>query len=95
MQRPSAHPGFYALLVALVIMSAGPIVLMLATSLKQNVDIMSDTSGLLFVPTIQNYETALCGMLWYEPEHVGYCDKAFGRALVNSLIVDRICAWIN
>ncbi|MBM7066120.1 carbohydrate ABC transporter permease [Actibacterium sp. 188UL27-1] len=81
------NPAFYALLVALVIMSAGPIVMMLMTSLKLNVDIMSDTAGLLFVPTIRNYETAMCNLLWYTPDHVQFCDKTFGRALINSLII--------
>ena len=85
MARP--NPAFYVLIVCLVIMSAGPIVLMLATSLKLNVDIMSDTTSLIFMPTMRNYETVLCNVLWYEPAHVDYCDKTFGRALGNSLIV--------
>ncbi|MEM9063281.1 MAG: carbohydrate ABC transporter permease [Pseudomonadota bacterium] len=84
------NPAFYVLIACLVIMSAGPIVLMLATSLKLNVDIMSDTSSLLFMPTMRNYETVLCNVLWYEPAHVDYCDKTFGRALGNSLIVALI-----
>ncbi|MEM6620862.1 MAG: carbohydrate ABC transporter permease [Pseudomonadota bacterium] len=84
------NPAFYALIACLVIMSAGPIVLMLATSLKLNVEIMSDTTSLLFTPTIRNYETVLCNVLWYEPAHVNYCDKTFGRALGNSLIVALI-----
>ncbi|MEM7464464.1 MAG: carbohydrate ABC transporter permease [Pseudomonadota bacterium] len=90
MSAKSSSPqnsAFLALMVALVIMSIGPIFLMLTTSLKLNVDIMSDTSGLLFVPTIRNYETALCNLLWYDPAHVDYCDPTFGRALINSLIV--------
>lgn len=81
------NPAFYALVVALVVMSIGPILLMLATSMKLNVDIMSDTSGLFFMPTLRNYETALCDMLWYTPQHVEYCDPTFGRALVNSLFI--------
>ena len=85
MARP--NPAFYALIACLVIMSAGPIVLMLATSLKLNVDIMSDTTSLIFMPTMRNYETVLCNVLWYEPAHVEFCDKTFGRALGNSLIV--------
>ncbi len=85
-----ASPAFYALLTALVLMAIGPIVLMLSTSLKLNVDILSGTGGLLFVPTIQNYETALCGMLPYEPEHLRFCDETFGRALVNSLIISIV-----
>ena len=84
------NPAFYALLVALVVMSAGPIFLMLATSLKLNVDIMDDSASLFFLPTLQNYETVLCNVLWYEPGHVDYCDKTFGRALGNSLIITII-----
>ncbi|MCR9238324.1 MAG: carbohydrate ABC transporter permease [Alphaproteobacteria bacterium] len=81
------NPAFYALIVALVVMSVGPIVLMLMTSLKLNVDIMSDTASLFFMPTLRNYETALCDMLWYAPQHVEYCDPTFGRALMNSLTI--------
>ncbi|MEO0680893.1 MAG: carbohydrate ABC transporter permease [Pseudomonadota bacterium] len=81
------NPAFYALIAALALMSAGPIALMIATSLKLNVDIMSDASSMLFMPTMRNYETVLCNALWYEPAHVDYCDKTFGRALGNSLIV--------
>ncbi|MEM8869236.1 MAG: carbohydrate ABC transporter permease [Pseudomonadota bacterium] len=81
------HPAFYALLVALIVMAIGPILMMLITSFKLNVDIMSDSVGLIFVPTLSNYEAALCDMLWYEPASVDYCDPTFGRALVNSLII--------
>ncbi|MFK8033126.1 MAG: carbohydrate ABC transporter permease [Hyphomicrobiales bacterium] len=81
------NPAFYALIVALVVMSIGPILMMLMTSMKLNVDIMSDTSSLIFMPTLRNYETALCDMLWYAPEHVDYCDPTFGRALMNSLTI--------
>ncbi|MFN4157896.1 MAG: carbohydrate ABC transporter permease [Gemmobacter sp.] len=80
-------PAFYALLVALVIMSAGPIALMLITSLRLNVDILSDTSSLIFMPTLRNYETALCDFLWYRPDHLRRCDPTFGRALANSLVI--------
>ncbi len=81
------HPAFYALVVAMVLMAIGPIVLMLSTSLKLTVDIMSDTSGLFFLPTLHNYETVLCKVLWYEPQSVDYCDPTFGRALGNSLVI--------
>lgn len=89
------HPGFYALLAALVLMSVGPIVMMLMTSFKLNVDIMSDSSGLFFVPTIRNYEAVLCDMLWYEPTSVDYCDPTFGRALVNSLIIGLVSTTLT
>ena len=88
--RSEAGPAFYALLAALVVMALGPIVLMVTTSLKLQVDIVSGASGLLFAPTIRNYETVLCEVLWYEIEHLGYCDPTFGRALGNSLIVATI-----
>ena len=89
------NPAFYALLIALVVMAIGPIYLMLVTSLKLNVDIMSDTSSLLFMPTLRNYETALCDFLWYEPEHLRRCDPTFGRALVNSLIIGLVSTAIT
>lgn len=80
------NPAFYALLVALVVMAVSPIFMMLTTSMKLNVDIMSDSSSLLFMPTLRNYETALCDFLWYEAAHIDYCDRTFGRALIISLI---------
>ncbi|WP_424965266.1 carbohydrate ABC transporter permease [Dinoroseobacter sp. S375] len=89
------NPAFYALLVALVLMAVGPIYLMLVTSLKLNVDIMSDSSSLFFMPTLRNYETALCDFLWYEPEHLRRCDPTFGRALTNSLIIGLISTGIT
>ena len=89
------HPAFYVIIVTLLLMSAGPILLMIMTSLRLNVDIMSDTASFLFVPTIRNYETALCDMLWYEPEHVRFCDPTFGRALVNSLIVAIVSTFLT
>jgi multiple sugar transport system permease protein len=75
------------LLVALIFMAVGPIVLMFTNSFKLDVDIIGGTSGLLFLPTIQNYETALCDVLWYEPEHLDFCALKFGGAFVNSLII--------
>jgi len=84
------NPAFYALLVALILMAIGPIVVMLSTSLRLNVDIMSDTSSLFFLPTIRNYEAVLCDVLWYKPDGLDYCDPTFGRALVSSLIVATV-----
>lgn len=81
------NPAFYALLTALIVMSTGPIVMMLVTSLKLNVDIMALDSSLFFMPTIRNYEVALCDFLPYKVEGLRRCDPTFGRALVNSLII--------
>ena len=83
----SQHPAFYAIVVMLIIMSVGPITLMFANSFKFDVDITSGTSGLLFTPTIQNYETALCDILPYELEHLDFCALKFGTAFKNSLII--------
>ena len=88
-------PAFYALMVALIIMSVGPIILMLTTSLKLNVDVMSDTSSLLFSPTLKNYETVLCDVLWYEPVHVDYCNPTFSRALGNSIFIALISTTLT
>ena len=89
------NPKYYALLAALIIMSLGPIVLMLMTSLKLNVDVMSDTSGILFSPTLKNYETVLCDVLWYEPAHVDYCSPNFSRSLGNSLFIALVSTGIT
>ncbi|MEM8648860.1 MAG: carbohydrate ABC transporter permease [Pseudomonadota bacterium] len=71
----------------LALMALGPIYLMLTTSLKLKVDIVAGTSSLFFMPTMANYETVLCNILWYDPAHVRFCDPTFGRALGNSIIV--------
>lgn len=81
------HPAYYALLVALIFMSVGPIVLMFTNSFKLDVDIISGTGGLFFLPTIQNYETALCDILPYELDHLDFCALKFGRSFINSIII--------
>lgn len=81
--RPGA--GFYVALALLAALALGPIILMLLTSLRLNVDIMSDTASLLFVPTLRNYELALCDLLWYET--ADYCNPTFSRSLVNSIVI--------
>ena len=92
-QRSS--PAFFALLTALVVMSVGPVFIMLSSSLKLNVDILDSTSGLLFVPTIRNYETVLCNVLWYSPAHIDYCDPTFGRALGNSIVIALVATVLT
>jgi len=81
------NPAYYALIGILIFMSIGPVILLLANSLKLDVDITSGAGGLLFLPTIRNYETALCDILWYEPDHVRFCTIRFGGAFINSLII--------
>ena len=84
------NPAFYAVIATLVFMSVGPVALMLINSFKLDVDIISGGAGLLFMPTIQNYETALCDILWYEPDHIEFCSLKFGGAFINSLIIALI-----
>ncbi|MEL6532523.1 MAG: carbohydrate ABC transporter permease [Pseudomonadota bacterium] len=84
------NPAFYVLIAILIFMSVGPVVLLLANSLKLDVDITSGAGGLIFMPTIQNYETALCDILWYEPEHLRFCQIRFGGAFINSIIIALI-----
>ena len=84
------NPAFIALIAVLVFMSIGPVLLLLVNSLRLDVDITSGTAGLLFLPTIRNYETALCDILWYEPDHLRFCTIRFGGAFINSLIITLV-----
>lgn len=94
-QTERQNPAFYALLVVLIFMSVGPILLMFINSFKLDVDIISGTTGLLFLPTIQNYETALCDILWYELDHLDFCSLKFGGAFINSLIIALISTGLT
>lgn len=95
-QKETQNPLFYMLMVMLVVMSLGPILLMLATSFKTNVDVYdSSVSAFFFAPTLANYETVLCDVLWYEPTHVDYCDPTFGRALGNSIYVALVSTGLT
>lgn len=87
--------AYYALLVALIFMAVGPIALMFINSFKLDVDIIGGTGGFLFLPTIQNYETALCDVLWYEPEHLRFCQLKFGGAFINSLIIALVSTLLT
>lgn len=68
---------FYVILICLSLMSLGPIVLMLLTSLKLKVDIFNDVSTFLFVPTLKNYSSVLT-------------DPSLMRYLWNSLYVGLV-----
>ena len=50
---------------------------------------------LLFAPTIRNYETVLCNVLWYSPAHIDYCDPTFGRALGNSIVIALVATVLD
>jgi multiple sugar transport system permease protein len=95
-KRKGEHPAFYALVVCMIIMAVGPIMLMLATSFKTNVDVNDvNISTFFFAPTIKNYETVLCNVLWYEPASVDFCDPTFARALGNSIYIGLISTAIT
>ncbi len=85
--EPRQNAAFIALIAVLIFMSVGPVLLLLANSLKLDVDITGGAGGLLFMPTIRNYETALCDILWYKPEHLRFCQIRFGGAFINSIII--------
>lgn len=89
------NPAFYALIALLIFMSVGPVILLLSNSFKLDVNITSGVGGLLFMPTIQNYETALCDILWYEPDHLQFCQIRFGGAFVNSIIIALVSTAIT
>lgn len=90
------NPAFYVLIICLIIMALGPIMLMLATSFKSNVDVYdASIPSFFFTPTIKNYEAVLCDVLWYEPASVDYCDPTFGRALGNSLFISLVSTAIT
>ena len=84
------NPAFYVLIAMLVFMAIGPVLLILVNSFRLDVDIIGGTAGLLFLPTIQNYETALCDILPYEPDHLDFCALKFGGAFINSIIIALI-----
>ncbi|MEL6523456.1 MAG: carbohydrate ABC transporter permease [Pseudomonadota bacterium] len=84
------NPAFYVLIAVLVFMAIGPVLMVFVNSFKLDVDITGGTTGLLFLPTIQNYETALCDILPYEPDHLDFCALKFGGAFINSLIIALI-----
>jgi multiple sugar transport system permease protein len=73
---------FYAILICLSLMSLGPILLMLLTSLKLKVDIFNDVSTFFFVPTLKNYHSVLS-------------DPSLMRYLWNSLYVGLVSTGLT
>ena len=66
-----SSPGHYALVVVLSLVAIGPVYIMIMTSLKNEVDMFSDTPLRLFVPTLDNYAVILT-------------ERKFDRYLFNS-----------
>ncbi len=83
MRRPLWLSGcHYAMLVALAFLCVAPIFVILATSLRQQVDIFADPLNFLFTPTLENYRSVL------------EQDK-FDRYLGNSLFVGVVSTIIT
>lgn len=73
---------FYTILLTLCVMSLGPIILMLLTSLKLKVDIFNEVSTFFFVPTIKNYSSVIN-------------DPSLMRYIGNSLYVGLISTGLT
>lgn len=73
---------FYIILICLSLMSLGPIILMLLTSLKLKVDIFNEVSTFIFMPTLKNYSSVVN-------------DPSLMRYLGNSLIVGLISTGLT
>ena len=83
MTRPpwlvAAH---YAMLCVLALLCLAPIVVIFATSLRQQVDIFATPLNFLFMPTLENYRAVLQ-------------EDKFDRYLVNSLVVGGVSTVIT
>jgi multiple sugar transport system permease protein len=73
---------FYIILLCMSLMSLGPIILMLLTSLKLKVDIFNDVSTFFFLPTLKNYRSVIS-------------DPSIMRYLWNSLYVGLVSTGLT
>jgi multiple sugar transport system permease protein len=74
--------GHYAMLLVLAILCVAPIVVIFATSLRQQVDIFAAPLNFLFTPTLENYRAVLQ-------------EDKFDRYLGNSLFVGIVSTLIT
>jgi len=72
---------FYTILICLSLMSLGPIILMLLTSLKLKIDIFNDVSTFFFMPTLKNYSRVLG-----DPSLMRYLGNSLYVGLVSTVI---------
>ena len=83
MKRPLPVVFFhYSALIILAVICVAPIVVIFATSLRQQVQIFSDPLNFLFIPTLENYRAVLG-------------EDKFDRYLVNSLFVGVVSTLIT
>jgi multiple sugar transport system permease protein len=74
--------GHYALLCGLAVLCLAPIVVIFATSLRQQVDIFAAPLNFIFMPTLENYRAVLQ-------------EDKFERYLLNSLFVGIVSTLIT
>jgi multiple sugar transport system permease protein len=81
-RNPLLNSLHYLMLIALAILCVAPIVVIFATSLRQQVDIFADPLNFLFTPTLENYRAVLE-------------EDKFDRYLMNSLFVGLVSTVIT
>ena len=74
--------GHYAMLIVLAFLCVAPIVVIFATSLRQQVQIFSEPLNFLFTPTLENYRAVIQ-------------EDKLDRYLINSLIVGVVSTLIT
>ena len=74
--------GHYGLLLVLALLCVAPIVVIFATSLRQQVDIFAEPLNFIFMPTLENYRAVLQ-------------EDKFDRYLGNSLFVGIVSTVIT
>ena len=74
--------GHYSMLVVLAFLCIAPIVVIFATSLRQQVQIFAEPLNFIFMPTLENYRAVLQ-------------EDKFDRYLMNSLFVGIVSTVIT
>jgi len=83
MRRPAwLVAGHYAMLLVLAFLCVAPILVIFATSLRQQVDIFAEPLNFLFTPTLENYRAVLE-------------EDKLDRYLANSLVVGLVSTAIT
>jgi multiple sugar transport system permease protein len=81
-RNPLLSSLHYLMLIALAILCVTPILVIFATSLRQQVDIFADPLNFIFTPTLENYRAVLE-------------EDKFDRYLMNSLFVGLVSTVIT
>lgn len=81
-RNPIFNGLHYLMLIVLALLCVAPIVVIFATSLRQQVDVFADPLSFLFTPTLENYRAVL------EEDN-------FDRYLMNSLFVGIVSTIIT